>query len=145
MFYYLTVILPIPVFVYYLSSVFSLYAGALGCGIPTGTGLPGGGPQGPTGGGQPGIVGPCTGLPGGGPQGPAGGGQPGFVGPGTGLPGGHFLFDRSKRVVSSNTASTFLPVTSGVTQGSVLGPVLILIYINDIVDLFDRSDVRVKL
>jgi len=122
MFYYLTVILPIPVFVYYLSSVFSLYAGALGCGIPTGTGLPGGGPQGPTGGGQPGIV-----------------------GPGTGLPGGHFLFDRSKRVVSSNAASTFLPVTSGVTQGSVLGPVLILIYINDIVDLFDGSDVLVKL
>jgi len=66
---------------------FSLYAGALGCGITTGTGLPGGGTQGPTGGGHPGIVGPGTGLPGGGPQGPTGSGHPGIVGPGTGLPG----------------------------------------------------------
>ena len=56
-----------------------------------------------------------------------------------------FLFDRSQRVVLSNAASTFLPVTSSIPQGSVLGLVLFLIYINDIVDLFDGSDICVKL
>jgi len=64
---------------------FSLYAGAPGCDIftdpgnfnPSGTGLPDGRPQGPTGGGYPGIVGPGIGRPGGRPQGPTGGGHPG--------------------------------------------------------------------
>jgi len=56
-----------------------------------------------------------------------------------------FLTDRSQRVVLSNAASTFFSVTSGVPQGSFLGPLLFLIYINDIVDLFDGSNVCVKL
>ena len=44
----------------------------------------------------------------------------------------NYLFDRKQKVIYNNHYSEWKSLTAGVPQGSILGPILFLVYVNDI-------------
>ena len=51
-----------------------------------------------------------------------------------------FLSNRIQKVIVNGTESKGHHVTSGIPQGSVLGPILFVIYINDMPEMVESSE-----